>query len=77
MHIHVFSTGCVEVKRQIAFRDRLRTNTEDRLLYESVKRKLAKEDWPDMDAYARAKSQVVEQILKQAVASQKSEIGWI
>jgi GrpB-like predicted nucleotidyltransferase (UPF0157 family) len=62
VHIHAFSAGCDEVKRQIAFRDRLRTNVDERLLYESVKQKLAKEDWPDMDAYARAKSEVVEQI---------------
>ena len=43
--------------------DRLRTCPEDRLLYESVKRKLAREDWTDMNAYARAKSEVVEEIL--------------
>lgn len=77
VHIHIFSLGSVEVTRQIAFRDRLRTSVGDRLLYESVKRRLAKEDLPDMDAYAQAKSQVVEQILKQAVTSQKSEVGWI
>jgi GrpB-like predicted nucleotidyltransferase (UPF0157 family) len=62
VHVHIFSAGCVEVTRQLAFRDRLRVNVEDRLLYESVKRKLAKEDWPDMNAYAQAKTEVVEQI---------------
>ena len=67
VHVHVFSPGCVEVVRQLAFRDRLRTNAGDRLLYESVKRKLAKEDWPDMNAYARAKTQVVEQITARAL----------
>ena len=46
VHIHIFGVGCVEVVRQFAFRDRLRRNAEDRLLYESVKRKLAREDWP-------------------------------
>jgi GrpB-like predicted nucleotidyltransferase (UPF0157 family) len=67
VHVHIFSPGCVEVTRQIAFRDHLKRNTEDRLLYESVKRKLAKEDWPDMNAYARAKTDVVEQITARAL----------
>jgi len=66
-HLHIFSPGCVEVTRHLAFRDRLRRNVEDRLLYESVKRKLATEDWPDMNAYARAKSEVVEEIIARAL----------
>jgi len=67
VHVHIFSTGCLEVARLLAFRDRLRANLEDRLLYESVKRKLAGEDWPDMNAYARAKTEVVEQIIARAL----------
>src|SRR5260221_2266034 len=67
VHVHMFSQGCVEVTRQLAFRDRLKANVEDRRLYESVKRKLAKEDWPDMNAYARAKTEVVEQITARAL----------
>lgn len=66
VHVHVFSAGCVEIRRQLAFRDRVRSSAEDRSLYESVKRKLAQEDWPDMNAYARAKSDVVEQIIIRA-----------
>src|SRR5215471_8418404 len=73
VHIHVFSTGCIEVTRQLAFRNHLRRNAEDRLLYQSTKRRLAKEDWPDMDAYARAKAEVVEQIT--ARVSQNITIG--
>ena len=67
VHVHVFSRGCVEFRRHVAFRDHLRNCPEDRLLYESVKRKLAGEDWPDMNAYARAKTDVVEQILARAL----------
>ncbi|HEU5235602.1 MAG TPA: GrpB family protein [Pyrinomonadaceae bacterium] len=67
VHVHIFSTGCIEVTRQLAFRDHLRRNAEDRLFYQSVKRRLAKEDWPDMDAYARAKTEVVEQITARAL----------
>jgi GrpB-like predicted nucleotidyltransferase (UPF0157 family) len=66
VHVNIFSPGCIEVTRQIAFRDHLRWSAEDRFLYQSTKRRLAKEDWPDMDAYARAKTEVVEQITARA-----------
>jgi GrpB-like predicted nucleotidyltransferase (UPF0157 family) len=66
VHVHIFSAGCAEIGRLLAFRDRLRGSAEDRLLYESVKRKLAKGDWPDMNDYARAKGDVVEQIIARA-----------
>ena len=67
VHVHIFSFDCIEVTHQLAFRDRLRRNAEDRLLYQSTKRRLAKEDWPDMDAYAQAKTDVVEQITARAL----------
>ena len=67
VHVHIFSTGCVEMTRQLAFRDHLRRNAEDRLLYQSTKRRLAMEDWPDMDAYARGKTEVVELITARAL----------
>ncbi|HEX8312567.1 MAG TPA: GrpB family protein [Chthoniobacteraceae bacterium] len=66
VHIHLFSAGCIEIGRQLAFRDWLRRNAEDRASYEILKRKLAKEDWTDMNAYARAKTELVEQILARA-----------
>ncbi len=52
----------------IAFRDRLRSNSEDRLRYESEKRRLVKFDWPDTNAYAKAKTRVVEEIITRAIA---------
>src|SRR5436190_1813719 len=30
VHVHVFAPGCIEVRRHLAFRDRLKANTEDR-----------------------------------------------
>jgi GrpB-like predicted nucleotidyltransferase (UPF0157 family)/2-polyprenyl-3-methyl-5-hydroxy-6-metoxy-1,4-benzoquinol methylase len=66
VHIHVFSRGCVEVARHLAFRNHLRHHPEDRLRYEALKRKLAKEDWSDMNAYASAKGEMVEDILARA-----------
>jgi len=67
VHIHIFSPGCVEVARHLAFRNHLRTHAEDRLLYEALKRNLAKEDWPDMNAYAQAKSELIEEIIARAM----------
>lgn len=66
VHIHLFSADCPEIQRQVAFRDRLRNDSADRLLYESAKRRLAAQDWLDMNAYAQAKSEVVEGILLRA-----------
>jgi GrpB-like predicted nucleotidyltransferase (UPF0157 family) len=74
VHVHIFSPGCAEVTRHLAFRDRLQTSPEDRLLYECVKRKLAREDWGDMNAYARAKSEVVEQILARALPAGRETV---
>lgn len=68
VHAHIFSLGCPEIKRQIAFRNRLRQIDGERLLYESVKRQLAKQDWTDMNAYASAKAEVVEQITARALS---------
>ncbi|WP_395746202.1 GrpB family protein [Prosthecobacter sp.] len=67
VHLHIFSTGCMEFTRHIAFRDWLRTHADDRLLYESTKRRLAAAQWPDMNAYASAKTEVVEAILTRAL----------
>jgi GrpB-like predicted nucleotidyltransferase (UPF0157 family) len=69
VHVHVFSIGAREIGRYLAFRDRLSKNADDRQRYEETKRRLAALDWPDMDAYARAKTHIVEQILAAASAS--------
>lgn len=63
VHVHVFSLGCSEVERMLAFRERLRHSPEDRRRYEAVKRELAAREWPDMNAYADAKGEIVESIL--------------
>jgi len=51
------------IQRNLIFRDRLRRNSQDRKRYEQVKRQLATQDWPDMNAYAKAKTQVIEDII--------------
>jgi GrpB-like predicted nucleotidyltransferase (UPF0157 family) len=65
-HLHVFSAGCPEIERMLAFRDRLRTHAEDRLLYERTKERLAARAWRQVQDYADAKSDVVREILSRA-----------
>jgi GrpB-like predicted nucleotidyltransferase (UPF0157 family) len=66
VHVHVFTVGSPEIDRHLAFRDWLRTNKGDRELYASTKRELAERDWPTMQHYAEAKTDVVEAILVRA-----------
>jgi GrpB-like predicted nucleotidyltransferase (UPF0157 family) len=66
VHVHIYSVGNPEIDACVAFRDRLRTDETDRATYEARKRELAKHDWPDMNYYARAKSNVIAQILTRA-----------
>lgn len=44
-NIHVFTEGTGEIDRMLAFRDWLRNNEGDRLLYERTKRELAAREW--------------------------------
>jgi GrpB-like predicted nucleotidyltransferase (UPF0157 family) len=69
VNIHTFSTGCEEVERMVAFRDWLRTHDDDRELYLSAKRELAAREWKYVQNYADAKSEVVEEIVAQALGS--------
>jgi GrpB-like predicted nucleotidyltransferase (UPF0157 family) len=67
VHIHFYSAGCEEIRRLLAFRDRLRSHAHELLLYESAKRNLSGRDWSDMNEYARAKTEVVEAIIARAL----------
>ena len=68
VHIHVFSAGSSEIDRMLAFRDRLRSDPQDRSRYESTKRELAQQDLPTMQDYADAKTDVVADIMSRATA---------
>jgi len=65
-NLHVFSAGCPEVDRMREFRNWLRANPEDRLLYEENKRKLAAQAWTHVQDYADANNVIVEEILGRA-----------
>lgn len=66
VHVHVYSHDCPEIVRNLMFRDRLRSHRADRERYEQVKRKLTQQAWADMNAYAAAKTEVIESILAAA-----------
>lgn len=66
-NLHVFSEGCPEVARMLAFRDWLRENSADRELYQKTKQELAARTWKYTQHYADAKSWVVEEILDRAL----------
>ena len=72
VHIHVYSAGCTEIERVLSFRERLRRNEDDRRRYERTKRELAAKEWPDMNAYADAKTQVIESIIAAAQTAKDS-----
>ncbi|HWW74689.1 MAG TPA: GrpB family protein, partial [Pyrinomonadaceae bacterium] len=69
VHVHVYSAGCPEIQRVLTFRERLRRNVDDRRRYEQTKRELAAREWPDMNAYAEAKTEVIESIIAAARAA--------
>jgi GrpB-like predicted nucleotidyltransferase (UPF0157 family) len=66
VNLHVFSGGCPETDRMVAFRDRLRTDDADRELYLQTKRELAARDWKYMQQYADAKTAIIEEIMWRA-----------
>jgi GrpB-like predicted nucleotidyltransferase (UPF0157 family) len=71
LNLHVFSEGCVEIERMLRFRDHLRRNKADRLLYERTKRALAQRTWKYSQHYADAKTTIIEEILARADTAQQ------
>lgn len=69
VNLHVFSAGSPEIERLLRFRNWLRGNEDDRLLYERTKRELVARDWKFTQNYADAKTAVVEAIMARAEAS--------
>ncbi|MGO9600063.1 MAG: GrpB family protein [Isosphaeraceae bacterium] len=67
-NLHVFSAGCPEIKRVKRFRDWLRTNETDCILYETSKRRLAARRWRSVQDYADAKTEVINEILERALS---------
>jgi GrpB-like predicted nucleotidyltransferase (UPF0157 family) len=66
VHVHVWREGDEEIRRTLAFRDRLRSSAEDRRAYEELKRELATREWDDFNHYAAAKGSLIQAILARA-----------
>jgi len=69
VNLHVFTAGSVEITRMVAFRDRCRSDPDERRLYEEAKRELAARTWRHVQHYANAKGDVVEAITARALAA--------
>lgn len=68
-NLHVFSGGCEQIVRMVAFRDWIREHEDDRRLYEEAKRELAARTWRHVQNYADAKSEVIHEITARALES--------
>jgi GrpB-like predicted nucleotidyltransferase (UPF0157 family) len=73
VHVHVYSSGSEEIGRYLLLRDHLRKDEGDRELYAQTKRELAKKDWPSVDHYAEAKTEVIEGIFARAAGRSSRE----
>jgi GrpB-like predicted nucleotidyltransferase (UPF0157 family) len=62
----VCSAGSDWERRHLLFRGWLRTHPADRDAYAGTKRRLARCDWPDMNAYAAAKTPIIAEIIAHA-----------
>jgi GrpB-like predicted nucleotidyltransferase (UPF0157 family) len=69
VHVHILEPMDPAAEDYLLLRDRLRADVADRQLYEETKMALAARDWPDMNAYAEAKTEVIEAIKARARAS--------
>jgi len=68
VHVHVYERTNPAVAEYLLLRDHLRTDADDRALYEDTKRALFEQEWADMNAYSDAKTDVIEAIKARARA---------
>jgi GrpB-like predicted nucleotidyltransferase (UPF0157 family)/predicted ester cyclase len=68
VHVHVYQEGSPEIVAYLDLRDWLRIDEEGRERYAAVKRELSRRAWADMNDYADAKSDVVQDTLRRARA---------
>jgi GrpB-like predicted nucleotidyltransferase (UPF0157 family) len=64
-HLYVCSPESPEFLRHVALRDHLRTHPKDAEAYSNLKRELARKFSLDREAYTQAKTNFIEQILRQ------------
>lgn len=68
VHLHVYEPTHPAVQDYLDLRDWLTVDGADRELYAATKRRLAEQSWRDMNDYADAKSEVVQDVLGRARA---------
>ncbi len=68
VHVHLFERDDPAVPEYLLFRDHLRSDPDDRALYERTKRALIARQWDDMNDYADAKTDVIVAIKARARA---------
>lgn len=66
VHVHILEPDDPAAADYLLLRDHLRTDEADRRLYEDTKRELTSRTWSDMNAYADAKTAVIEEIKARA-----------
>lgn len=66
VHIHLLEPDDPAAADYLLLRDHLRVDAADRRLYEETKRELTGRGWSDMNAYAEAKTEVIEAIKTRA-----------
>lgn len=74
VHLHVWPEGAPEPVRHRLFRDWLRSHPEDRELYASTKRRLARDTAHQPGDYTLAKSDVIDEIFARIFAAD-GEVG--
>jgi len=71
LNLHVWTRGSPEIQRNRAFRDWLRATDDDRLPYARYKLELGSHTWDNVQQYANAKTEVIEDILVRSFAAQR------
>lgn len=66
VHVHVCAAASSWERRHLLFRDWLRSAPAEADLYAAVKYALTRRDWPDMNRYAEAKTDVIDEIMSRA-----------
>lgn len=62
-NVHLYLPGDPELDAMRRFRERLRRDRDARRRYEDVKRALSGREWPDLNYYAAAKTDIVRELL--------------
>ena len=66
VHVHLYEAGHQAIADYLDLRDWLRVDRADRELYAATKRTLARRSWSDMNDYADAKTDVIQELLARA-----------